>query len=107
MSRLAGRARALAIFIGEDDQWHGQPLHAAIVERAHKAGLAGATAFHGTIGFGAKSVIHRPHAFRLSQDLPVLVYVVDAADRIEAFVAEINQMVGSGLVATWDVEVIA
>ena len=66
--KLSGRALRLSIFVGEGDLWHHKPLYAEIVHRARRAGLAGATVLRGIEGFGATSVIHRPHLFRLSDD---------------------------------------
>src|SRR5436189_4774297 len=81
--RLAGRAVRLSIFVGEGDLWHHKPVYAEIVHRAHKAGLAGATVVRGLEGFGASSRIHGPHLFRLSEDLPLLVVIVDTEERIQ------------------------
>lgn len=103
--KVEGKAKAVAIFIGEADHFHGKPLHTEIVDRAHRAGLAGATVFHGTMGFGANSVIHRPALFRLSQDLPVLIYIVDLAERIDPFLQVLDLLVKEGMVMSWDVNV--
>ncbi len=103
--KIEGKAKAVGIFLGESDRWNGEPLEKAIVERAHNEGLAGATAFHGVTGFGANSVIHHPHVFRLSQDRPVLVLIVDLAERVDPFLQILDEMVQEGMVITWDVTV--
>ena len=81
---IEGPAKWLRIYIGNSDQWHHKPLHLALVELFHQEGLAGATVLHGVEGFGANSRIHTMRILRLSQDLPVIVEVIDRADRIEA-----------------------
>lgn len=103
--KIEGKAKAVAVFLGESDRWHGQPLERAIVERAHNEGLAGATAFHGVTGFGANSVIHRANVFRLSQDRPVFILIVDLAERVDPFLKILDEMVQEGMVITWDVTV--
>lgn len=104
--KLAGRAVRLSIFVGEGDLWHHKPLYAEIVHRAHKAGLAGATVVRGLEGFGASSRIHTPHLFRLSEDLPLLIVIVDTEQRIESFLPQLDDLDISGLVFRDEVEVI-
>lgn len=77
--------KLLRIFIGEADRWHGRPLYEAIVEEARKRGLAGATVWKGFMGFGAHSRMHTAKILRLSEDLPVLIEIVDSAEKIEGF----------------------
>lgn len=96
----------LRIFIGESDHWHGRPLYEAIVLKAREAGLAGATVFKGAMGFGAHSRVHTFKLLRLSEDLPMLIEIVDAEEKIRAFLPEIDPMVGEGLVTLERVEVI-
>lgn len=102
---IEGKGKAVAIYIGESDQWRGKPLYAAIVERAKNEGLAGATVGRGIMGFGANSRIHTASIVRLSEDLPVVVYVIDVEERINKFLPILDEMVQEGLVATWDVNV--
>ncbi len=102
-----GPGRRVRIYIGESDQWHSRPLYAAIVQEARKRGLAGATAAKGIMGYGARSAIHEPHLFRLSSDLPVVVEIVDSAEKIEAFLPRLDEMVSEGMITTSDVEIIA
>lgn len=103
--KVEGPAKALAIYIGESDHWHGRPLHVAIVEAARKAGLAGATVTRGLMGYGAKSRIHTAAILRLSEDLPLCVTIVDRPERIAEFLPLLDDMIQEGLVATWDVQV--
>jgi len=87
----------LRIFIGESDRWEGQPLYEAIVREARRHGLAGATVFRGFEGFGAHSRIHTSRILRLSEDLPVLVEIVDAEEKIQSFLPVLDGMVREGL----------
>lgn len=104
--RLTGPARRLTILLGESDQYHHHPLYAEIVQRAHRAGLAGATVMRGIEGFGASSHIHTTRFLSLSQDLPVAIIVVDERERIDAFLPQLDELVKEGLVIIDDVEVI-
>ena len=103
--KIEGKAKALAIYIGETDHWHGRPLYAAIVERARELGMAGATVTRGIMGFGANSRIHTTAILRLSEDLPVVVQIIDTPGRIDPFLKELDEMVSEGMVVTWDVNV--
>ena len=104
--KLSGRAMRLSIFIGESDTWHHRSLYAEIVRRAHKAGLAGATVLRGIEGFGASSRIHTAHMFRLSNDLPVLIVIIDAEDRVRKFLAQLDELEIGGLVMLDEVHVV-
>ncbi|MFA6563480.1 MAG: DUF190 domain-containing protein [Verrucomicrobiia bacterium] len=104
--KLEGEGTLLRIFIGELDKWHHQPLYEAIVLRARELGLAGATVLRGPMGFGAHSRLHTAKILRLSEDLPVIIEIVDKEDRIQAFLPELDQMVGDGLVTLEKVRVI-
>lgn len=90
-------ALLLRIYIGESDHWHGKPLHLAIVQRAREQGLAGATVLRGIEGFGAKSIIHTTRLLDLSTDLPIVIEVVDAEDKVLRFLEEAREMAGDGL----------
>ena len=105
--KLDGDGQLLRIFIGESDRWHGKPLYEAIVERARAEGLAGATVFRGLEGFGAHSRLHTTRLLRLSEDLPVLIELVDEAAKIEAFLPGLDEMVAEGMVTLEKVRVIA
>ena len=80
--KINGPGKLVRIYIGESDHWHGQALYNAIVERARKEGLAGATVTRGIEGFGANSRIHTTSILRLSEDLPVNIEIVDVARRL-------------------------
>jgi len=95
--RLPRDGQLLRIFIGESDRWEGLPLYEAIVKEARRHGLAGATVFRGFEGFGAHSRIHTTRILRLSEDLPILVEIVDAADKIQSFLPVLDGMVREGL----------
>ena len=105
--RIEGEGKLLRIFIGESDQWHGKPLYEAIVERVRNEGLAGATVIRGIEGFGAESHLHTSRILRLSEDLPVVIEIVDTQDRIERVVPMLDQMVREGMITIEDVHIIA
>ena len=96
----------LRIFIGESDLWHGKPLYEAIVMKAREMHLAGATVLRGPMGFGAHSRMHTAKVLRLSQDLPMVIEIVDAKEKIDDFLPHIEQMVEEGLVTLEPVRVI-
>ncbi len=103
---LPGRALRLMIFLGETDTWHHKPLFHEIVRRAHSAGLAGASVFHGIEGFGASSAIHTTRILSLSEDLPVVVIIVDDEQRIRAFLPHLDELITEGLAIIDEVDVI-
>jgi PII-like signaling protein len=80
---LEGEQTLLRIFLGESDQWHGRPLHLALIERLRKEGAAGVTVLRGIAGFGARSVVHTTHILRLSEDLPIVLELVDTPEHVE------------------------
>jgi uncharacterized protein len=96
----------LRIFIGESDRWHHRPLYEAIVLKAREMGLAGATVLRGPMGFGANSRLHTTKILRLSEDLPLIIEIVDAQEKIDAFLPHIDEMVKEGLVTVEPVRVI-
>jgi uncharacterized protein len=104
--KLEGEGFLLRIYIGEQDKWHHQPVYEAIVLKARELGLAGATVLRGPMGFGAHSHLHTAKILRLSEDLPVLIEIVDREEKINAFLPELDQMVGDGLVTLEKVRVI-
>ncbi len=87
----------LRIFIGESEKVDGKPLYQRLVEKARTDGLAGATVWRGMMGYGANSCIHTSKILRLSQDLPVIVEIVDAREKLEVFLQEIDPMIKGGL----------
>jgi PII-like signaling protein len=104
--RIEGPALRLTIFVGEDDRWHHRPLYSEIVHRAHAAGLAGASVIRGIEGYGASSRIHTSRILSLSEDLPLAIIIVDAAEKIRGFLPRLDELVTEGLVILDDVEVI-
>jgi PII-like signaling protein len=104
--KLPAEGSLLRIFVGEADRWEGKPLYQAIVEAARQRGLAGATAWKGFMGFGASSRVHTAKVLRLSEDLPVVIEIVDAPEKIEAFLPALDEMVQEGLVTLERAEVI-
>lgn len=106
MRVLDGEQVLVRIFIGESDQWHHQPLHTALLERLRKSGFAGATVFHGIAGFGARSVLHTTHILRLSEDLPVVIEIVDTEDHVSQLTEILDEMVQEGLVTMERVRVL-
>lgn len=104
--KTEGPAERLTIFLGESDQHHHKPLYTEIVHRAHAAGLAGATVLRGIEGFGASNHVHTARILRLSEDLPVVVVIVDSSERIDAFVAELDELISEGLVVREPVDVV-
>ena len=104
--KFSGEAKLLRIFIGESDRWHGAPLYEAIVRKVREMGLAGATVIRGVEGFGANSRIHTAKILRLSEDLPVLIEIVDKEDRIASVLPVLDEMIGEGLITMERVEVI-
>ena len=100
---LSGPAQRLTVIISEDDIWHHSPVYTEIVHRAHRAGLAGASAFRGIEGFGAASRIHTARILSLSEDLPVAVVGIDIAENIGAFLPQLDALVTGGLIVLDDV----
>jgi PII-like signaling protein len=103
---LPTEGKLLRVFIGEADRWQGRPLYEAIVLEARRRGLAGATVIKGFMGFGAHSRIHTAKLLELSQDLPIVVEIVDAVEKIEAFMPDLETMVGDGLITLERAEVL-
>lgn len=97
--------KLLRIFVGEDDEYDGQPLYQAIVQLLRREGLAGATVFRGIMGFGASSLIHSAKILRLSEDLPILIECVDRATKIEAVLPKLDAMIGEGLITIEKAEI--
>ncbi len=104
--KITGKARVLRIYIGESDKWHGQPLYMAILLKAREIGLAGGTVIRGIAGYGAHSHIHTANILRLSEDLPIVIEIVDSQEKIEHFLSVVDEMVQEGLVVWWDAEVV-
>ncbi|HEX7407813.1 MAG TPA: DUF190 domain-containing protein [Candidatus Binatia bacterium] len=107
---IAGNGKLLRIFVGESDRYRGRPLYEAIVHRAHELGLAGATVWRGIEGYGAASRIHTAKILRLSEDLPVLIEIVDTEEKIRAALSEFDAMMeasgGGGLITLESADII-
>jgi uncharacterized protein len=104
--KLEGEAQLLRIFIGESDKWGGLPLYEAIVRKARELHMAGATVLRGPMGFGAHSRLHTAKVLRLSEDLPIVIEIVDTEAKIAQFIPQIDGMVSEGLVTLETVHVI-
>lgn len=104
--KLEGEGKLLRIFIGESDRWHGKPLYEAVVLAAREHGLAGATVLRGPMGFGANSMIHTAKILRLSEDLPMIVEIVDAENKIHDFLPVLDEMVEEGMITLETVHVL-
>ena len=105
--KIEGKGLLARIYIGESDRWHGRPLYEAIVHLLRERGIAGATVIRGIEGFGAKQHLHTTRILRLSEDLPVLIEVVDEEERLRAVLPELDAMVSEGLMTLERVEVLA
>jgi PII-like signaling protein len=105
--KLPFEAYLLRIFIGESDKVHGKPLSEVIVMEARRNGMAGATVVRGFLGFGANSRIHTSKVLRLSEDLPLVVEIVDSEDKIDAFMPFLDEVIDEGLITKEKVKVIA
>jgi PII-like signaling protein len=103
--QLNGEAMLLRIYIGESDHWHHKPLYQEVVQAARRQGLAGATVLRGIEGFGASSRIHTSRILSLSEDLPLVIEIVDTADKVEGFLAAVDELLTEGLVTMERVEV--
>src|SRR5437588_9192888 len=104
--QIPKEAVLLRIFFGEDDKHGNRPLYEAIVLKAREMGLAGATVLRGPVGFGHSAIIHTTKILRLSQDLPIVIEIVDAKEKIDAFLPVLDTMMSSGLVTTEKVQVL-
>ena len=104
--QIPKQAVLLRIFIGENDRSDGSPLHEAIVLKAREQHLAGATVLRGPMGFGASSRLHTTKIRRLSEDLPLVIEIVDSEEKINAFLPMLDGMMSSGLVTMEKVQVL-
>ena len=104
--KLSGAGKLLRIFTGESDKYNNKPLHEAIVLKARELNLAGASVFRGIMGYGASSRIHSTKLLRLSEDLPVIVEIVDTEENINKLLPFLDETVKEGLITMEDVAVI-
>lgn len=103
---IPARAMRLRIYIGEEDRHGSEPLYEAIVREARSQHLAGATVLRGPMGYGHSSRLHTAKILRLSQDLPIVIEIVDAADKINSFLGKLDQMKINGLITLDPVQVL-
>ena len=106
MRVLEGDQWMVRIFIGESDRWQGRPLADALIERLRREGFAGPTVLRGLAGFGARSVVHTAHLLELSQDLPLVIEVVDTEEHVKRLEPILDEMVADGLVTLEKVKVL-
>ncbi|HWB14407.1 MAG TPA: DUF190 domain-containing protein [Pirellulales bacterium] len=104
--KLSEDGQLLRVFVGESDTWQGEPLFRAIVLKARELGLAGATVLHGTMGFGAASRVHTSRLLDLSTDLPIVVEIVDTADKIQSLLPFLDETVQEGMITIESVRVL-
>ena len=104
--QIPKQAMLLRIFIGEDDRFDGAPLHESIVLKAREMHLAGATVLRGPMGFGASSRLHTAKILRLSEDLPVVIEIVESEQKINDFLSVLDGMMSSGLITLEKVQVL-
>lgn len=104
--KFEGERTLMRIHSGESDKWHGKALHDAIVEMLRKEGFSGATVMRGIAGFGGSSVLHTDKLLRMSQDLPIVVEVIESHEKIEKILPRIDQMLDGGIVTLEKVRVL-
>lgn len=104
--KFEGERTLMRIHIGESDKWHGRPLHEAIVGILRKEGFSGATVLRGVGGYGGSSVYHTDKLLRLSQDLPIIVEVIETQERIDHILPRLDELVDGGLITLEKVRVI-
>ena len=104
--KLPSEAELLRIFIGESDKYKGKPLFEVIVQLIRQRGMAGATVIRGMMGFGAHSRMHMAKILRLSEDLPIIIEIVDTPEKIQAILPELDTMIKEGLVTLEAINVI-
>jgi len=104
--RFEGERTLMRIHIGESDKWEHKPLYQAIVEMLRREKFSGATVLRGVGGYGSSSIYHTDKVLRLSQDLPIVIEVVESAERVESILPKLDRMVGGGLITMEKVRVI-
>jgi len=104
--KFEGERTLMRIHIGESDKWHGRPLYEAVVEMLRKEKFSGVTVLRGVAGYGGSSVYHTDKLLRLSQDLPIILEIVETTERIEQILPRLDAMVEGGLITLEKVRVI-
>jgi PII-like signaling protein len=102
--KKSGKAKLLRIYLGEADRWQDEPLYDAIVKRLHMLDISGATVYRGIMGYGMKGHTHKEGLFRISHDLPIMISVIDAEDKIAQGAAAVEEMVEDALIVISDVD---
>ena len=104
--KMTGAAQRLVIFIGESDEWQGEPLYSAIVMKLREMGIAGVTVTRGIMGYGANNRIHKAKLLTLSEDMPLRIEVIDKPEYIQQILPVLDRMVVDGLITLSNVEII-
>ena len=102
---LERQGKLLRVFVGENDRREGLPLYEWLVRQAHQRGMAGVTVMHGSEGYGARNQLHTARVLRLSVDLPIVVEMVDSAEKIDAFLSLLDEVLMGGVAVVQDAEV--
>jgi uncharacterized protein len=105
-TKFVGERTLMRIHIGESDKWHGKPLHEAIVSELRKENFSGVTVLRGVAGFGSSSVYHTDKLLRMSEDLPIVLEVIESQERIDGILPRLDEMVEGGLITLEKVHVI-
>jgi uncharacterized protein len=104
--KIEGEARLVTVYLNSTDQWHGRPLYSAIVQLCRDKGIAGATVLRCAEGYGASGRLHTARLLELSENLPVKIEIIDVAERIEPLLADLDAMIGEGLVTISPVHIL-
>jgi PII-like signaling protein len=104
--RFEGERTLMRIHIGESDKWHGKPLYQALLELFRSEGFSGATVLRGVGGYGSTSMYHTDKILRLSQDLPIVIELVEYPERIQSIIPRLDEMISGGLITLEKVHVI-
>jgi PII-like signaling protein len=104
--KIETEGRLVTVYVNSTDQWHGQPLYAAVVQLCERKGIAGATVVRCTEGYGAAGQLHAARLLEWGENVPVRVEIVDRPERIEPLLADVRAMVGEGLVTVSDVHIL-
>jgi PII-like signaling protein len=106
LERRQEKAQMMRVFLGERDKWHGEPLYEAIVKRLRMLDISGATVYRGILGYGAKGSTHRERFLHISEDLPVMIAVIDSHAKIAEAAAAVEEMMGDGLIAVSEINAV-
>jgi PII-like signaling protein len=104
--RKAGKAKLMRVFLGEADRWHGEPLYDAIVNRLRMMDISGATVYKGILGYGAKGHTHKHNLLHTNRDLPIMISVVEAEEKLGQAAEAVEEMLQDGLIVISDVDIV-